>query len=133
LLLTAAVSLVFYNRSENEKSGEAAQSVLVELAEVIPPPPPTEPKTEIPTAADIFAEYDIEPTTVPKEETTVVIADSICVIKLCKVMLTRTDIKINIIFVNTNRSVITNHIKFSFISERPKKSLEFFRAPVVVF
>ena len=76
LLLTAAVSLVFYNRSENEKSGEAAQSVLVELAEVIPPPPPTEPKTEIPTAADIFAEYDIEPTTVPKEETTVVIAEN---------------------------------------------------------
>ena len=67
LLLIAAVSLVLYNKNENEKSGEAAQSVLVELVEIIPPPP-TEPITEIPTAGDILAEYDIEPTTVPKEE-----------------------------------------------------------------
>ena len=76
LLLIAAMSLVFYNRNENKKSGEAAETVLMELVEVIPAQPPTEPPTEIPTAGDILAEYDIEPTTVPKEETTVVIAEN---------------------------------------------------------
>ena len=75
LLLIAAMSLVLYNRNENKKSGEAAQSVLAELTEIIPPPP-TEPVTEIPTAGDILAEYDIEPTTAPKEETTIVIAEN---------------------------------------------------------
>ena len=76
LLLIAAMSLVFYNRNENKKSGEAAETVLMELVEVIPAQPPTEPPTEIPTAGDILAEYDIEPTTVRKEETTVVIAEN---------------------------------------------------------
>ena len=76
LLLIAAMSLVFYNRNENKKSGEAAETVLIELVEVIPAQPPTEPPTEIPTAGDILAEYDIEPTPVPKEETTVVIAEN---------------------------------------------------------
>lgn len=74
-LLIAALSLVFYNKNENKKSGEAAQSVLSELAEKIPPPP-TEPVTEIPTAGDILAEYDIEPATEAKEENTIVIAEN---------------------------------------------------------
>ena len=70
-LLAAALSLVFYNKSENKKSGEAAESVLMELVEVIPEP--TELTTEPPTFSNILAEYDIEPTTMPKEETTVII------------------------------------------------------------
>lgn len=73
-LLIAALSLVFYNKNENKKSGEAAQSVLDELVEIIPPPP-AEPATEAMTGSDIFAEYDIEPVTEAKVEPTISIAD----------------------------------------------------------
>ncbi len=74
LLLIAAVSLVFYNKKENEKSGSAAQSVLSELVEFIPEPP-TEPITEAMTGNDILAEYDIETVTEAKVEPTISIAE----------------------------------------------------------
>lgn len=73
-LLIAALSLVFYNKNENKKSGEAAQSVLNELVEFIPSPP-AEPVTEAMTGSDIFAEYDIEPVTEAKVEPTISIAE----------------------------------------------------------
>ncbi len=74
VLLIAALSLVLYNKNENKKSGEAAQSVLNELVDIIPPPP-TEPVTEAMTGSDILAEYDIEPVTEAKVEPTISIAD----------------------------------------------------------
>ena len=75
-LLIAALSLVVYNSMENKKSGEAAQSVLEELVEIIPPPP-TEPATEAVTAGNIFQEYEnvTEPTE-KKSEPTIVVADN---------------------------------------------------------
>ncbi|MBR6579975.1 MAG: sortase [Ruminococcus sp.] len=73
-LLIAALSLVLYNKNENKKSGEAAQSVLNELMEIIPPSP-TEPATEAITGSDILAEYDIEPVTEAKVEPTISIAE----------------------------------------------------------
>ncbi len=73
ILLIAALSLVFYNRNENKKSGEMAQSVLEELVEAMPEPAtvaPTQPAT-----ASIYDEYDVQPPT-EIEETTIVIENN---------------------------------------------------------
>lgn len=73
ILLVAALSLVFYNRNENEKSGKAAQSVLEELVKEIP-----EPVAIVPTQAmtgNIYDEYDVEILT-EIEETTIIIENN---------------------------------------------------------
>lgn len=67
-LLTAALSLVFYNSQENKKSGEAAMEVLSALKENIPEPP-AEVHMETFAGADIYSEYNIEPQTSIQETT----------------------------------------------------------------
>lgn len=73
ILLIAALSLVLYNKDENEKSGETAKSILQELKVDIPETTTAEVTTTIEN--DLFAEYAqyYMTTTVVTEEATKII------------------------------------------------------------